>query len=437
MKLLLLTPGTGSFHCGSCIRDNALARAMRKCGHDVTMLPMYLPLVLDEPSAAVDEPVFFGGVNVYLQQKSSLFRHTPRWLDALLDQPGVLSLAAKKAGSTTPSQLGEITLSMLQGEAGHQRKELDRLVLFLREHEQPDIIMLNNVLLIGLARAMRERVGAKVICTLQGEDAYLDALDEPWRSRAWDAIRARAGDVDQFVAVSRYYGDLMRARLKLTESAVTVIPNGIDLAAYPAQPLVPVTPTLGYLARMHPTKGLDAAVSTFIELKRRDRVPGLRILLVGSISPADRAYADAQWLRLLDAGVADAASLHGNVSHGEKIALLSKCSVLSVPATYGESFGLYVVEAMAAGVPVVQPRQAAFVELVESTAGGVLVPPGDVLAAADAIEALLLDEPRRMATAQAAHRAVRDGYSIERMAERMESLCCKLLPRAADMSPGR
>ena len=116
MRIILLTPGTGSFYCGTCMRDNALALALRSQGHDALMVPLYLPPTLDEASSAENAPLFYGGINVYLQQKAGLFRKTPRWVDRLFDAPALLQGAARRAGMTQAHELGDLTLSMLRGE---------------------------------------------------------------------------------------------------------------------------------------------------------------------------------------------------------------------------------------------------------------------------------------------------------------------------------
>src|SRR2546421_8676507 len=171
MRIVFLTPGTGSFYCGTCMRDNALAVALRKMGHDAILVPMYLPPALDETAASPDAPLFYGGVNVYLQQKSSIFRKTPRIVDRLLDSAPIISSAARKAGMTDPSDLGDITLSILRGEEGNQAKELDRLTEWLAGEGKADVVVLSNALLMGLARRIKQRTGAAVVCTLHGEDS--------------------------------------------------------------------------------------------------------------------------------------------------------------------------------------------------------------------------------------------------------------------------
>src|SRR6187200_459319 len=115
MRIIQITPGTGSFYCGTCLRDNALVVELRRQGHEALMVPLYLPVTVDETPAAGDTPLFYGGVNVYLQQKSAFFRHTPRWVDQLFDSQSVLQLAASRAGSTEAHDLGDLTVSTLRG----------------------------------------------------------------------------------------------------------------------------------------------------------------------------------------------------------------------------------------------------------------------------------------------------------------------------------
>ncbi|RYD42153.1 MAG: glycosyltransferase family 1 protein, partial [Verrucomicrobiaceae bacterium] len=188
MKLVFLTPGTGSYYCGVCMRDNALAKELIRMGHDAVMLPMYLPLSLDETAAGgKDQEIFYGGINVYLQQKFPIFRRTPRFVDRWLDASGLLKWVAKFSGMTGGTEIGELTYSMLIGEEGNQVKELDRLIEFLRA-ERPDAVWLSTALLEGLARRIRQDVGVAVFCSLQGEDSFLDTLAEPWRTRCWEAL---------------------------------------------------------------------------------------------------------------------------------------------------------------------------------------------------------------------------------------------------------
>lgn len=419
MRIVKLTPGTGNFYCGSCIRDNALANALRAMGHDVLMVPLYLPHVLDEHEAAGDTPVFFGGVNVYLQEKIPLFRRTPRWVDKVFDSPRVLRYVARFAGMTRAHDLGEMTVSMLQGEHGRQNKELTRLIEWLKLQGSVDAVVLSNAMLLGVARRIKRELGCTIVCTLAGEDAFLDSLVEPYREEAWELLRERATDVDAFIPVSRYYGDVMAERLKLDSGRVHVVHNGIKLEDFKPAEQRPDPPVIGYLARMMHGKGLGTLVDAFCILKQRDRVPGLRLSIGGSMTPEDEQYVETLKRKLEEAGCLDCVSIHPNLDHQHKVELLRGFSVMSVPATYGESFGLYLLEAWASGVPVVQPRHAAFPELIELSGAGILCEPDDPQSLADAIELLLLREDECVRLGAAGRECVEQRFTIERVAEQV------------------
>ncbi|MDQ3813116.1 MAG: glycosyltransferase family 4 protein [Armatimonadota bacterium] len=415
-RIVHLTPGTGSFYCGTCLRDNALVTALRKLGHDATLLPLYLPLTLDEPDASDGQPVLMGGINVYLQQKSALFQKTPRWLDHLLDAPALLKMAASRAGMTAAEDLGDVTLSMLRGEEGRQKKEIDKLVDWLKLESQPDAVCLSNALLIGLVRRLKSELKVPVVCSLQGEDSFLDSLPEPYRTQSWETIAERARECDAFVAPSRYFGDLMQERLKLPPERVHVVYNGIALDGYePAQPL-PDPPVLGFFARQCQPKGLETLVEAFIILKQRDHIKSLKLLVAGTKTVADEPFVNNLRARLEKQGLARQALFLEPLDRNGKIAFLQNLSALSVPATYGESFGLYIIEALACGVPVAQPRHAAFPELIEITGGGVLCEPNDPQSLAEAVERLLNDPGAARAMGEHGRQVVLRDFSAEQMA---------------------
>ena len=180
MRITQILPGSGgTFYCENCMRDSALARHLIQSGHDVTLMPMYLPIYSDDPALAEGTPIFFGGINAYLQQKLPIFRHTPRWLDRLFDARWVLQIAAKRAGSTRASDLGDMTFSMLQGSEGHQAKEVERMLTWLEAQPTPDVIHVSSVLLLGLAPEIKRRLSAPLVYTSMDEDTWLDELPQP------------------------------------------------------------------------------------------------------------------------------------------------------------------------------------------------------------------------------------------------------------------
>ena len=447
MNILHLTPGAGAMYCGGCLRDNALVAALRKQGHQALMVPLYLPLTLDEKDQSAGAPIFFSGINVYLGQKAALFRGAPGWLRDLFTSRRLLQWAAGKAAKTRAADLGELTLSMLRGEAGNQARELEELIAWLKTQPKADVVCLSNALLIGMARRLKADLGIPVACALQGEDFFLDALPEPHRAACWQALAERAADVDLFVAPSRYFGDLMRERLGLRADRVRVVYNGINLEGYRAEDGRRRTedggrktedgrqktedrrrktevkeggvPTVGFFARMSPEKGLDRLVEAYLLLRQRGRAGKVRLRVGGSCGPADEVFVNSLRERLRANGLLGEVEFYPNIDRAAKVEFLSSLSVFSVPAHYGEAFGLYVIEAMAAGVPVVQPRVSAFPELIEVTGGGVLCGAGDPQALAEAIEALLLNPARARALGEAGRRAVFERFSAETMAGAM------------------
>ena len=384
MRLVQLTPGTGNFYCGSCLRDSALVRGLRHCGHEALMVPLYLPLLLDEPSASNGTPIFLSGLSVYLSGKFPV----PGWLDRVLSAPPLLRLAAGLVSMTSPRQLGESTIAMLQPNAAH--RELGRLIGWLHSQPKPDVICLSNSLLTGLALRLKREFDVPIVCTLQGEDSFLDALPESHRQQAWELLAERCAGIDHFIAVSHYFAEVMTKRLNLPAGRVSVIHTGIAVEVFRPSDTSP--PVIGFLARMHPTKGLDPLVEAFLRLK----TPGARLRVAGAMTRQDQRFVSALRRRL-----GDRAEFLPNLDRAAKADFMRSLAVFSVPATYGEAFGMYVLEAQAAGVPIVQPRHGAFPEVLAATGGGLLCEPNQPAALAAALDELLGDpaRARRLGTA--------------------------------------
>ena len=102
--------------------------------------------------------------------------------------------------------------------------------------------------------------------------------------------------------------------------------------------------------------------------------------------------------------------------HSSKVKFLRSLDVLSVPTTYREPKGLYILEALAAGVPVVQPRHGSFPELIEATGGGLLVNPNDPEDLAHTLGKLLADVAHREGLGRKGREVVRQRFTAERMA---------------------
>ncbi len=400
--------------CGNCLRDNALVAELRRRGADVTMLPLYLPLTLDTKDESAASPIFFGGISVYLEQLAPFFGKAPRFVRNLLASRGLLKLAAGGAAATKPEDLGELTLSMARGEDGRQAQELEDLVSWLRTQPKPDVIILSNVMLAGLAHRLAEF--APVVCTLQGEDFFLDSLSSPHKEKVWEELALRAKDISLFIAASKYFASHMQSRLRIPSGKLRVLWNGIDLDGYSPAAVPPSDPTVGYFARICREKGAHTFVDAFIALAKSGAVPDARMKMGGSLGKVDEPLLNELKSRLDAAGLGGRYEIHPNTTRDEKIEFLKSCSVFSVPALYGEGFGLYLLEAWACAIPVVQPDHGSFPELIAATDGGLIVEAGKPEALAVGWANFLNNPPHAADVGQLGLKAVRERFNVERMA---------------------
>ncbi len=416
MKIVYLASGAADMYCGTCLHDNTLAAVLLAAGQDVILAPTYTPLRTDEENVSQDR-VFFGGVNVYLQQKSALFRHTPWFLDALLNSRPIRRWLSRRRVSVDPTRLGEITVSMLQGKDGRQRKELEKLVGWL-EGERPDVVHLSNALLMSMAPEIRRRVGAPVVCSLSGEDIFLERLAEPFYSQAHDLMRRYAADAEAYVAMNRYYADYMIRYMGLDPARVHIIRHGLQLEGHGTRRREPGdgTFTLGYFARICPDKGFHLLVEAFKILDDDPQLPPLRLRAAGYLSPDNRLFLQEQEDRLAAWGLADAYEYLGEPDRAGKIEILQSFDVMSVPTVYHESKGLSVLEALANAVPVVLPAHGAFPELIDDTGGGLVFEPENPSALAAALKRLILHPDQAEQLGRRGQAAIHDRYHAATMA---------------------
>ncbi|MEY2409288.1 MAG: hypothetical protein QOF48_1958 [Verrucomicrobiota bacterium] len=419
MNIVQITPGAGAMYCGGCFRDNALVAELRRAGHEALMVPLYLPLTLDEPDQSAHTRLFFGGINVYLEQKYPWFRRLPRWALRPLESRMLLKWVTGRAAQTRAADVGDLVLSMIRGEEGNQARELEALIDWLKTQPRPDVVCLSNALLVGMARQIKAALQVPIACLLAGEDNFLDGLPSPIREQAWQILAERCREVDLFLPPSDYFAELMSRRLHLKPERVRMAPEGINLAGFTGAKSAMPYPVLGYFARLCREKGLDVLVDAFIELKKRESGRELRLHVGGGCGPSDEPFVTEQKQKLRAAGVLDHVHFFLNVDRDEKLEFFRKLTVFSTPALYGEAFGLYLLEAMASGVPVVQPRHAAFPEILATTGGGVLCDAGDARALADAIEPLLLDPARALELGRRGREAVVARFGIDQMATRV------------------
>jgi glycosyltransferase involved in cell wall biosynthesis len=417
MRIAFITAGAAGMYCGSCMKDNTLVAELARQGHDAHLIPTYTPIRTDEGDVS-ERRIFFGGINVYLEQKSWLFRHTPWFLDRLLNSRRLLRWVSRFAVRTQADQLGDLTISMLRGRHGKQRKEIAKLLRYLRDEAKPEVVILSNLLLSGMAPDLKAALGVPVLGTLQGDDIFIEMLPEGHRRQAKDLIRQNAAAIDGSFATSGYYADFMAGYLGLPRERLHAVYPGLNLKGHGGPREYRDRPpyTIGYFARICPEKGLQNLAAAFRVLRQTPGAPPCRLHISGWLGENHRPFFEAEMAKLRDAGLGDDVTHVPAPDHAGKIAFLKGIDVLSVPTEYHEPKGLYVLEALANGTPVVQPRHGSFPELVEATGGGLLVEPGDPAALAAGLRRLLEDVALRRECGQNGHAVVHERYSAARMA---------------------
>jgi glycosyltransferase involved in cell wall biosynthesis len=434
MRIAHITAGAGHMYCGSCLRDNVLAAALLDAGHEVMLIPTYTPTRPEGRNVSLDR-VYMGGINVFLQEHFPVFRRTPRFLNRLLDAAPLLRLATRRGVSVDPHQLGRLTVSMLRGVDGPQHRPVLELIRFLADDVAPEIVSIPNSLLIALAPALKRELNVPVVCTLQGEDGFLDDLGERFRQEALQLIREHAASVDAFVAVSEYGAGRMSEYLGIGRSRIHVVPLGIDFDGHARADLDARPFTIGYLARIAPEKGLHVLCEAYRRLRATPGCAPSRLLVAGYLAPEHRNYLGEINERMASWGLAGHMEYRGAVDRAGKLAFLRDISVLSVPSPQPTQKGQFLLEAMASGIPVVQPRLGVFTEVVENTGGGILTDPGDVDALVRGLLALWEDADRRQRLGSAGYESVRARYGVPQMVTKIMETYRSLLAEPAESRP--
>jgi glycosyltransferase involved in cell wall biosynthesis len=418
MNIIHIIPGSGgSFYCGNCLRDSKYVDALRIRGHKVVKIPMYLPLFSDEHDLA-DIPVFYGAISIYLKQLYPVFRKAPAWFDKFLNSKLMLKLAAGMAGSTRAKGLEEMTVSMLMGEEGQQAEELERMVDWMAEHCNPDVIHISNALLLGLAAKIRQKIRVPVFCSLQDEDVWVDVMQPAFRDKVWQLMSDKSKDVDVFISVSHYYAGVMQQHLKIPHEKLHTIHLGVDQEAYTYMERKGRPVSIGYISRMCHENGLDILVDAFILLRKNDN-PELKLVITGGSTGDDVEFLKTIRKKLKENQLQDEVEFHEDFEGDGRQAFFDKVSMLSVPVRNGEAFGMYLLEAMSCGVPVVQPALGAFPEIIELSEGGVTYESNEPAALAAALQHLIDDPNHLEELSRNALKGVKEKFNIYKHTDEM------------------
>ncbi|MDP1622878.1 MAG: glycosyltransferase family 4 protein [Bacteroidales bacterium] len=428
MKIVNIVPGFGgSFYCGNCLRDSAYVNSLREMGHEAITLPMYLPLTINGETSNPDVPVFYGAVNIYLKQQFPLFRHMPGWMEHLLDSRPVLKFAAGKSGATRAHGLEQLTESMLLGQDGFQNHELGRVVDFLKNHEKPDVVHFSNALLLGMAKQVRDEVKVPVVYSLQDEDVWVDAMDPSWQGKIWELMSEKSRDVDAFISVSDYFAAVMQKKMNIPADRMNVVHIGVtpENYAYSNPALSP--PAIGYLSRICKENGFEVLVDSFILLKKESRFKDLRLIVTGGMTGDDRSFLHRQIKKLKKNKILQDIEIRPDFSIQGLQDFFRSLSVLSVPVLKGEAYGLYQIESLASGVPLVQPDLGAFSEIIHATGGGILYQPNTPDALAAKFAEVLSDVATLEKMSLAGRKSVEADFDCRKLTKKMVEVYEKVI----------
>ena len=400
------------------MRDSKYIRALKELGHQVIKVPLYLP-IFDDAHDLDDVPVFYGAVNLYLKQQFPIFRHMPAFVEQALDSKSVLEMAARKAGSTRAKGLEEMTISMLRGEDGGQKEELERLVDWLADEAKPDIVHLSNALLLGLAHRIKERMNIPVICSLQDEDVWVDAMSDQYRQKIWDLMGQRGRDVDVFIPVSNYFSGEIHKRMVIPEIKMLTVYLGVDTADYSPKPIAEKDPIIGYLSRMCEENGLAVLVDAFVLLRKNLEYSSVKLKITGGKTGDDLHFIKEQKQKISKAGLGNDVFWVDEFEGEERRKFFDSVRLISVPVLIGEAFGLYMLEAMASGIPMVQPALGAFPEVIRISGGGTIYSENSPEHLAKALASLILNDQKLQELSDSGISGVKEHFDIQAQAKKM------------------
>ncbi len=401
--------------CGSCMHDNTWAKSLIQKGIEVSLIPTYTPIRVDEENRSLSH-VYMGGINVYLDFQFPLWQKLPLWSKKWLDHPRVLDFVTRWGISNDAKKLGPLTLAMLEGEAGPNKKEIDELVQFISRDLKPDVVCFSNSLLVGILKPLKRNYSGKIITLLQGEDIFLDELIEPYKEKAISLIQQQVKEYDAYLVHSQYYRNYMKEYLRLDEKKIHRLPLGVDLSGHDGKPSETSESsfTVGYLARICPEKGLHNLVSAF-EIFHKE-FPDTCLKIAGYLDRRNQKYLE-DLLKKHDPQSNFIEYEGSPKTHQEKVKFLQNLDLFSLPTDYHEPKGISVIEAMANGIPVVQPAHGAFPEMIKKTGGGILYQPNEPENLVVALKEMYLNPQKRTQFAEAGHQSVHNQYSLEAMAE--------------------
>lgn len=431
MRISYITAGAADMICGSCLRDNTLARKLQEHQCDVTLVPVYTPITVEEDDLSTNK-ILLGGISVYLEQRSILFRKIPSFLTQWLDKPGVVKFFTnRKSIQVEAEHLGNLTLSMLKCENGNQSRSFERAFKWIKDEAIPEIIDFSNLLIASLAPTIKRDLKIPIVVTLQGDDLFINELKDNHKKLVIKELKRIAQSIDGFITFSDFYAQKMSNLLDIPIEKFHIVSLGIN-----TEPFSNIcrqgseNRTFGYFGRIAPEKGFHNAVDAFIKINK-NREPKIKMLSGGWLGESDRSYFEEQTKKIDQANLSEYFNYSEAPTLEEKKDFFSKIDVFTMPTDQEEPKGIPVLEALASGLPVVQPDKGVFSAMINTTKGGVLYDDRDPLALSKELLKLIDNRGKAEALGQTGRDNVKIHFSDDKMAVDTKSVYEKLLNKSA------
>ncbi len=371
MRILYLVGGNDIIAGGATVRDAAFVRGLVDAGHDVEAVSLFGPASLEGETGP--SRLFKPLGNNTLRRLFPRLSQMPSALASLVRNPRpVVNMTSLAVMGKRVDPRGPLAVSMLSGANKVQRREFMRLMEYLQRNPEPvDVAILANTLLSGLAEAIHSNLGCPIICLSQGSDRVIEALDEPYRSDARKLVRKNARLLRTVVSTSRYFAIRATEAMALPASRIKVVSPGVDADALAnAGPRRREPFTIGYMAPIRKEKGLDILVDAVDSLIKDTAIQPM-LWISGKVE--DERYWNRLHRRLENHHLKHHHKIFGTLGGKDRQTFMEGLSAFVVSSREPESRATYLLEAMAAGVPVVGPASGIIPEIFQHANGGLLV----------------------------------------------------------------
>ncbi len=207
--------------------------------------------------------------------------------------------------------------------------------------------------------------------------------------------------------------------MNLPEDKVHTVHLGIDPADYPFLNSVNKKQEIGFISRMNHENGLDIAIDAFLLLKKEKGYEDVHLHLTGGSTGEDAGFLKEQKKKIEASGLRPFIHFWEGFEGHHRMNFLGRMQLLSVPVRNGEAFGIYLTEAMASGIPVVQPKLGAFPEIVGKGGGGVIFEPDTPEALKEAWKSIIDDTGKMEKLSNEARASVEKHFDINVQAEKL------------------